>query len=227
MLWSFKDGELVRKGGSENPQGLENSTKGCYEQRVMRKEVPTKVIEGQEREAQAIPSIMSQEDSLEGTSRNPRVSAPVEVQDKETNSITEGQDMRSGDQCNIERERRSEATNVVTVDEGDVGMEEMLQVENEIQERKQVAIQKMNTRIRRQLKPPSRKRTPLGETDGNVRKIETRGKRKTYQEDTEMQEVEGECLNLKRNKMDQSLEIRLEIAEGGRGTSLNGFPSGQ
>lgn len=97
----------------------------------------------------------------------------------------------------------------------DTGMEEMMQVEEAIQERSQEAIQKMNRRIRRQLKSPTRKRAPLSEVDGNIRKLELNGKRKNYQEDTDMVEIGEEMINSKWNKLDESLESWTEEAESG------------
>ena len=61
--------------------------------------------------------------------------------------------MRLEEQCNNEKESRMKENNDVIVEEGDLGTEEMMQVENDAQERKQVAVQRINIRIRRQLKP--------------------------------------------------------------------------
>ena len=59
-------------------------------------------------------------------------------------------------------------------------IEKAMEVEKLSLENKQEAVQKMNKRIKRQLKSSVMKRLPLTEIDGNARKSELRGKRKSY-----------------------------------------------
>mgnify|MGYP004722809911 FL=1 len=46
MIWGFKDGELVQKGGSEEPQGMGQGKIGWMEQTVTRREEPNQALRG-------------------------------------------------------------------------------------------------------------------------------------------------------------------------------------
>ena len=81
----------------------------------------------------------------------------------------------------------------------------------------------MNKRITRQLKSLIIKRLPLSEIDGNVRKPELRGKRKSNQTDIEMLDVVISDLEPKRNKMTDSSRNSLQI-KGRKEISLTWSP---
>nr|XP_027062865.1 uncharacterized protein LOC113689269 [Coffea arabica] len=215
VVWSFKNGKLVRKGVTEDHQDKGSGMLGVNEQRIIRREEQIQAFKGRK------------EASSEGPSGTELDTTSAVVLDNKVSDIKVATDRGSGELTANKEENRDQQTSEGVIEEGDVRMEERMQGENTVEERQKEAVHKMSKRIRRQLKPPSRNRNPVDKFDGSSRKMETRGKRKNYQEYANIEEVIHDMLTSKRNKLDHSLEIRIDVVDGGRGTSLSGSPSVQ